>query len=417
MGLLPRRLAIATSLYLAAMVAWSASGAAEKSIHQVPPEACKQCHEVIYEQWMGSMHAESSALNDPIHAAFYQSVVGDPKQEGVTTKNGKYPVCLGCHAPIAAVEKKTKLDANPAFGRGVSCVSCHSFSGFKGLKDAEGKLLLGVSAYNIDSTHLYGPSGITYTTQRTPKDAEFPTPVYHPQPMQGNRSALYESNDVCMGCHDRRPNMQGVQLCQTGDEYSASKSSVSCQACHMPVVTVKDKDGKLVSVADHTMPGGHSDRMIARGLAMDMDTKREGDVIKTKVTLRNRLPHSYPTGAPFRNFYLKLTAYDKDGNSLWQNFQTHPLKDDPKAMFVYMLGDAGHPAPPPKATEVLFDTRLKPNEVRELDYEIPANDNIAIIRAEALYNLLLPDLVKNFGDKLPEEVKVPKLAASAEIRL
>jgi hypothetical protein len=46
-------------------------GEETKSIHYVRPEACRECHEVIYEQWKRSMHTKSTALQDPIHAAFY----------------------------------------------------------------------------------------------------------------------------------------------------------------------------------------------------------------------------------------------------------------------------------------------------------------------------------------------------------
>ena len=38
-------------------------------------------------------------------------------------KNGKYPVCLQCHAPNAALEKKTKLDAKQAYADGISCTT------------------------------------------------------------------------------------------------------------------------------------------------------------------------------------------------------------------------------------------------------------------------------------------------------
>ena len=88
--------------------------------------------------------------------------------------------------------------------------------------------------------------------------------------------------------------------------------------------------------------------------------------------MRNRLPHAYPTGAPFRNFLSAGRAYDKDGKMLWKNYKVHPIKDDPKAAFWYTLGDeAGKPTSPPKATQVLADTRLKPNESAHPEYEIP----------------------------------------------
>lgn len=395
----------------------------EKSIHHVRPEACKKCHEEVYEQWKGSMHAMSSALKDPIHGAFYRNVVGDPAQEGLK-KGGKYPVCLKCHAPVAAIDKKTKLDANQAYANGVSCVTCHSFEAFKGTSKPDGKPLYGIDAYDIDATTLYGPSGITYTTERTPEDALWPTPVHHPQPMQGNKTQLFKSNDICMGCHEKRSNARGAPLCRTGSEYRKTDNFISCQACHMPIVTVpKRKQGEIIpgvfiTLADHRMAGGHDGKMITRGLALHMNPRKIGGVIKVTLTVRNRLPHAYPTGAPFRNFFIKLAAYDKDGKELWKNYQVHPIKDDPKAAFWYTLGDAeGKPTMPPQATQLLADSRLEPNETRLLEYQIPYQDGMAIVRAEALYDLMLPPIKAKMKGKLPDELLRPKLAASAEVRL
>lgn len=424
---MPPSIRLSRPFALAALLCASSAvtGAEEAgtALHHVKPEACQQCHEEIYLQWKTSMHARSSALQDPLHGAFYRNVVGDPTQEGVTLKD-KYPVCLKCHAPAAAIDKKTKLDAAQAYSDGVHCTTCHSFKSFKGTDTAEGKPLYGIDAYEVDRASLHGPSGITYTTERTPKDATWPTPVHHPQPMTGNGAALFKSNDACMGCHEKRSNVHGTPLCRTGDEYRVGETFVACQACHMPVVTVPKLDkgkivpGQYVSIADHGMAGGQHDKMITRGISLTMDTEQSGEVIKAKVTVRNRLPHSYPTGAPFRNFYLRVAAYDADGKELWKNYRVHPIKDDPRSAFWYTLGDeAGKPTVPPKATQVLSDTRLKPNEVRELVYEIPAKDDIAIIRAEAMYDLLLPPIKAKVKGKIPDDMLRPKLAAAAEVRI
>ena len=397
---------------------------ADASVHHVDAKACKQCHEEIYTQWAGSMHANSSALKDPLHGAFYRQVMGDPLKEGLKSKKGQYPVCLKCHAPIAAFEKKTKLDAKPAYAAGVGCTTCHSFSEYKGTTKPNGKPAYGTDAYVMDTTKLYGPSGITYTTERTPEGATWPTPVHHPIPMEGNKADLFKSNAACMGCHEKRSNFHGTPLCQTGDEYEASGSFVNCQSCHMAIVKVpKMKNGQVVpgefvSIADHSMAGGHDAKMITRGIAMTMETKREGDMLKATLTLRNRLPHTYPTGAPFRNFFIRIASYDKDGKELWKNYKVHPIKDDPKSAFWYTLGDAdGKPTIPPKATQVLGDTRLKPNETRTIEYEIPIESATSIIRAEALYDLLLPPIKARVKGKIPDDWLKPKLAASAEIRL
>ncbi len=401
----------------------SPSVLAAKTVQHVDAGACKQCHEEIYNQWEGSMHANSSALKDPIHAAFYKNVMGSPTQEGLR-KKGKYPVCLKCHAPVAAMDKKTDLSSMPAYGAGIGCTTCHSFKSFKGLDKPNGKPNYGIDAYEMDTASLHGPSGISYTTERTPEGAQWPTPVHHPVPIEGNKTALFKSNDACMGCHEKRKNFHGTPLCRTGDEYRDSKNFVSCQACHMAIVTVpKMKDGKVVpgetvTIPDHSMAGGHDGKMITRGIALSMDTQREGDMLKAKVTVRNRLPHAYPTGAPFRNFFVRVATYDKEGKLLWKNYKVHPIKDDPKSAFWYTLGDeAGKPTLPPKATQVLNDSRLKPNEERTLEYEIPVAPDTAIVRAEALYDLLLPPIKAKMKGKLPEELMKPKLAASAEIRL
>lgn len=67
------------ALALAAVLAAPAAIAEESGpIHQVSSEVCKNCHQEIFRQWQGSMHAQSTALADPIHATFYKQEVGDP---------------------------------------------------------------------------------------------------------------------------------------------------------------------------------------------------------------------------------------------------------------------------------------------------------------------------------------------------
>ena len=384
------------------------------SIHQAPAEACQSCHEEIYQQWKGSTHANSFDLKDPIHTIFYKNDTG---------KKGQSPACLKCHAPISALDKKTRLDTKQSYRDGITCVSCHTFKSFKGPDNPNGKPNYGIDAYEIDSASLYGPSGETYSADSDPK-ARWPTPINHPIPLQGNKSALFESNDVCMGCHEKRSNTHGTSLCVTGKEIRSTNNFVSCQACHMSVVRVpklqngKVVEGQFVSIADHSMAGGHDARMVSRGLAMNMDVKKNGSTIQAAVTVKNRLPHAFPTGSPLRNFFLKVAAYDKNGKELWKNFKVHPIKDDPKSAFWYTLGnDAGKPASPSMARQVLADTRLKPNESRTLNYEIPNNDAIAIIRAEALYDLYLPPIKARVKGKVPGDLLKPKLAASAEFRI
>ena len=408
------------------LCALSASFAlASEPIHQVSAEVCKNCHQEIYKQWSGSMHAQSSAMKDPIHAAFYQSEVGSPTEEGQVAKaNKKYPVCLGCHAPNAARDKTTKLDAKPAYSEGVNCVACHTLAKYKGINDEGGKLRLGISSYEL-ADKIQAPTGLNLGLQKlTAGDDPFggasaggdqkPNPhlgepvEFEGQkipglPMEGNPK-LMRSNDACMGCHDKRNNPHGVALCGTGDEYVQSRTQVNCISCHMPIAG---------GMADHSLGGGHDQAMPERSVLFDLSVTPKGDKLAVDASLTNQQPHVLPTGAPFRNMYLKVTAYDAKGEVVWQSTKGHPSEDDPQAyMFLTLVNDEGKPVPPPEAKKAGADSRLKPHETRVLSYEIPAK-GVVLVRGELYYNLLWPSLVKKFT-QLPEELKQPVLMAEAE---
>ncbi len=408
------------------LCALSASFAlASEPIHQVSAEVCKNCHQEIYKQWSGSMHAQSSAMKDPIHAAFYQSEVGSPTEEGQVAKaNKKYPVCLGCHAPNAARDKTTKLDAKPAYSEGVNCVACHTLAKYKGINDEGGKLRLGISSYEL-ADKIQAPTGLNLGLQKLSagddpfggagaggdqkpnphlgEPVEFEGQKIPGLPMEGNPK-LMRSNDACMGCHDKRNNPHGVALCGTGDEYVQSRTQVNCISCHMPIAG---------GMADHSLGGGHDQAMLERSVLFDLSVTSKGDKLAVDASLANQQPHVLPTGAPFRNMYLKVTAYDAKGEVVWQSTKGHPSEDDPQAyMFLTLVNDEGKPVPPPEAKKAGADSRLKPHETRVLSYEIPAK-GVVLVRGELYYNLLWPSLVKKFT-QLPEELKQPVLMAEAE---
>jgi hypothetical protein len=383
---LARRLA---AVLLALCLPLPATAADTQPIHQTSAERCAKCHWQIYLQWKSSMHAQATALSDPIHGALYRKVVGDPQADGVTL-NGKYPVCLQCHAPSAAIDGQTRLDALPAYNEGVTCVSCHTLARYRGITGPDGKLRLGMQAYERATDRLQGPTGGSGVVE----DHPFPLAAAGP---------LLTSNDACMGCHDRRNNAQGVPLCRTGDEYQAAATAITCQACHMPVV------GGLIS---HAMAGGHDAAMVRRGVTVTVAASKGADGVAATVTLTNRLPHGFPTGAPFRNAYLEVTAFDAAGHEVWRSYKASPA-EDPQAVFATRLADdAGHPAPPPKATRIAADTRLQPGEERSLTYQIPG-DAVAQVRARLFYRLLPPPMEEQLAAVLTDALKGPRLAAVA----
>jgi hypothetical protein len=424
--LCPTRLAGLAFIFVCLTVPLTAAFASG-SIQEVSSEVCQNCHKEIYKQWKGSMHANSTALKDPIHATFYKKVVGDPKAEGVKMKNGKYPVCLQCHAPNAALDGKTQLDAKATYNEGVNCVACHSLTAFKGINAPNGKLHLGMKAYEVSDDTLTGPAGFPRGLQELTaggdlfggagaEDDSKPNPHLGEAveldgkqipalPMQAN-AGLMKSNDACMGCHDKRNNAHGVPLCATGNEYMASQSDVTCQYCHMPMVN---------DMADHSMGGGHDGGMLKRSVVFTMTTEQATDKLIVTAKMKNQQPHALPTGAPFRNIVLRISAYDSEGNVVWENTPDYLTKEDPKAYLAYLLADdAGKDAMPPTATQLGSDTRLRPHEERVIGYEIPAK-NVALVRGEVRYNLLWKVLADKFKH-LPDKLRSSRVIAVAEAR-
>lgn len=420
---------ISTGLTAILFLANSASASTktnEESIHHVSSKVCQTCHKETYKQWKGSMHANSTAFKDPIHGTFYRKVVGDPGKEGVKMKNGKYPICLQCHAPNAAKDKVTKLDSKPAYAEGVNCIACHTLTTFKGIQKPNGKLQLGLQAYEYtdkiqgtgrNSNHKLmaltaggDEFGFTEGDDEQKPNPHLGKPVsidgkdIPALPMESNPKQL-RTSDACMGCHDKRNNSHGVPLCATGDEYIESSAKADCLSCHMPTTGER---------SDHSMGGGHSLTMLQRSVVFYMDSKKEGDKIKSVITMQNKQPHTMPTGAPFRNLHLKVTAYDKSGNVVWENAKGHPGKTDKQAYLrLVLVDDEGKPTAPPTAKDQGEDNRLKAFETRELNYDIPAED-VVLVRAELYYNLLWPGLVKKFGNKIPSDVTAPKLISTSE---
>lgn len=377
---------------------------APEAPHEVPSQVCGTCHQAIYEEWAGSMHAKSTALHDPIHNAFYRRVMGDPTEVDLR-KNGKFPICLNCHAPNAAIEQRTDLDAKPAFAEGVNCVACHTMETFHGVDGHDdGKMRLGIAAYGISTTHLQAPSGRSYSMAPAGDTPAALARPFHPFPMEGSKGVM-QTSDACMGCHDRRENFHGVPLCATGDEIAASGTSAPCQACHMPTVN---------GHASHAMGGGHDENVVRRAVSLLMDTEAVDGAFRVTLTMNNKLPHQFPTGAPFRNAFIQLIAYDEAGEEIWKNYTTHPMNDDPKAMLNYTIGDGeGNPTMPPMAREVISDTRLAPGEERTLVYNVPS-EGVVLLRAKLLYNLLWPQLVAQLDAVLTPDLKAAKVAAEAE---
>ncbi len=353
----------------------------QQPLHHITAAECGACHEEIYREWQGSMHAQANPLKDPIHGAMYRRMVGDPTQEGVTQGGGP-PHCPACHVVAAALDGTSKLDAEPVYLDGVTCTTCHTLTG-----RTAGVESRGVHSYTCSTDRLQGPRFSGSGAARFPME---------------RRGAWLASPEFCLGCHGHHTNKKGVAVCRTGDEVRDGGGAAPCQACHMAV-----RDGH----ADHSMLGGHSEAMVARATTVEVEARRAGGGVEARVVLRSRVAHAFPTGAPFRMGVLEVVGLDTAGREVWRSCPGKGRGPDGHLM-VRLTDDAGRPVPPPRATRTAADNRLTPGEVREITYRMPPT--VARVRARLLYRLLPPAMATKLGDRLPAELARPKLVAEAE---
>ncbi|WP_177428661.1 cytochrome c family protein [Candidatus Venteria ishoeyi] len=365
----------------------------------VPAQTCAACHKNIYAQWKASMHSRSAPGQDPVVSAIYQEMVGSPEQEGLRL-SGEYPACLKCHAPNAAKEQKTKLDQFN-YAEGVNCVTCHVLERFHGMQDKQGQQLYGLDAYQVSATHLQGPSG-RYLSPR--EDAQHPFPI-KPNP------GMLRTSQVCLGCHGAYKNADGVALYQTGEEYLAGgENQATCQSCHMP---------KTNGETNHEIMAAHNDAVLTRAIVINLSPELKQESIQLKIDLRNTMPHRFPTGSPFRQAYLKVTAYAEDGELVWSNYSNYPpdFSQSPEAVFAYQLADKnGKPVMAYQASQVQKDTRFQAFEKRQLHYSLP-RDKVYLIRTELLYHMLTQDVITAHGEKFSGNLINPAVAAINEIKI
>jgi hypothetical protein len=283
------------------------------------PETCKGCHPKHYREWSSSMHAYSA--RDPVFVAMNKR--GQRETHGTL---GDF--CIKCHAPMAAIDKRSKdgldLDKLPDKDRGVSCYFCHNVTAIEGDHNA----MLHVAS----DTTMRGPI-------RNP---------HEPYAHRAEFSEMFEdtsakSTAMCGGCHDIvMPG--GVHLERTLKEYRDgifSKSATgappafdSCVGCHMPgqggfAASLPGLEQRLVH--EHLWPGvdvaltdfPHRDAF--RSAVEACEIAKSVPFFTLEVTppdlftfqMETGAGHNQPSGAAQdRRMWLEVQAYDRSGKRL-----------------------------------------------------------------------------------------------------
>lgn len=356
--------------------------------HQLPddfsgyedPAECGGCHDAIYREWQGSMHAKSSKFADPLHGALANMFVKAMEAKG---GKGNYH-CANCHTPtadnMAALMKGEAAPdpANPTNRNGVTCSFCHKVDGV-----VEG-----------DKFHSYRMSSEIRGASDNP-DSPHGVKMWN----------MEETYNMCLGCHGKKVSGKGGVICSMEEE-----GITDCNTCHMerldgPPAKGSDRNTHL----SHALAGGHDPDMLKKGASISLSA--EGG--KLKVTLVNPNPHSFPSTNPLRMAYVVVVVSDASGKPVYKNMNTAPT-DDPQAVLMKTFEGGGQVGVPSwEAEGVASDTRLKPGETRVLTYDLP--EGAVSATAMLVYRFAPPKALEKMGLASESAVSEPQMVSSAKI--
>ncbi len=263
------------------------------------PEACKSCHNNIYEQWTQAMMSQAYTHHWDEIEYFKLAVPHAEKDEMVA---GVKAGCNGCHAPISFLVGDVpppKPEENSRANESVSCDFCHTVSGFKGEVPFN---------YNYISTPgrlKFGPKPGLKSPHHDTQESEF-----------------IKSPEFCATCHNEK-SPYGVWVKSTYLEWKEgpySKQGVVCQDCHMPKGWGKNaKMSKEDLVAQHLFHGAHDPGKLAGAIEIRMnplerEVPYDGTVVLKVQLFNGKCGHKVPSGSvEDRIMWLHVTATDANG--------------------------------------------------------------------------------------------------------
>jgi len=320
-------------------------------------EDCKACHTQIYDEFHGSMHANSTPQKDPIHEAVWANHPNNIKSEQYR--------CGKCHTPAAdnldkmmtKGQKAMPEGGNRTHQEGISCAYCHRIESIRvetnsntNVMSKEEKKYFGTLKEHVDSP-------------------------YHGIVTEGNEHM--KNGNVCVGCHSHRKNKWGLNVCSTN--IANEMDGANCVSCHMPKVEGSVSSFKETKVhAFHGFAGAHfhSD-MLEKYVDISLLRNIEHFVIN----IDNRTSHALLLH-PLRLAVLQV--------SVTRAGKTRALKEE---TFVRVIGKDGKPAMPWVADTTLKDTMIQANEKRSVkyDFSLQKGDEVDAVLG---YYLVNPNALK-----------------------
>ena len=352
-------------LALTVMWGWVLSGLAQDaakskgSLEKMFPSSnkCKRCHERAFEEW------EASPLSRSIHSPAFRASL----DEYLAFAGSKdKALCFRCDAPhvnefmdqvqtfVAQVQS-----GDPAID-GVGCAQCHL------IKQVDRKSHPPVPKYESGKT-LFGPY------------KDFVQNLAH----QSMELELFRKSDLCMNCHQSVPAAANLgksnDLLGAWDASKAAKSGKQCQSCHMPEQVGESANGeKKRTVANHTFPG-RIGKLRQEAAKLELETSVKGEQTTVKVTVQSLVPHNLPTTHPgWAKVVLDLAIKGKNLKTVFADQRVYGRvfteAKGQKTVFDF------------KATKVVEDTVLKPEETRVETFTFPTPKDTRSFDVEASLN-------------------------------
>lgn len=350
------------------------------------PKTCFVCHNEQYQDWQTSLHSQSHEDSDELYklALEYVSNHEHKPYEAVVLQ------CATCHNPkiekkimdddttlaaILNVETAQKTALQQAMEAdhiktGVSCYICHNVDSIKQRNN------------NLEN----GYKLLNWTVGNTivgPYDLSSNKAVFHETQQ---RDFLKNTNNLCLTCHQGQANDNEFSTYTTGDEMG--QSSEKCIECHMGDVKkdyiapqIKRDNMKAVELRSHIFAGARNENILKT--AIDLGFQKEGN--KAIVYVTNKLPHGVPTGFSGRDLILKARFFNGEKSMTTENYEFKATYND----------SFGSETLSYVAKSLASDTRLKPNEERAIEFNVP--DGATSVEVEVVYYILSPTLQKTLN--------------------
>ena len=326
---------------------------ANDAVHKyAKSEECKDCHTQIYDEYYGSMHANSTPQRDPIHASVWKMHPKNLKFEQYT--------CGKCHTPAAdnldkmlTKGQKALPDAkNETHQAGIACAYCHRIKSIELHKKSNTNIMTNTEKnyFGTMMEHLESP--------------------FHGIVSEGNEHI--KNGNVCIGCHSHKKNKHGLNVCSTNIDNEMD--GANCVSCHMPKV-----DGSVSvfhETSKHAFHGFAGAHYHSDMLTKHVDISMLRQISNFVINIDNRTSHALLLH-PLRTALLKV--------SVTRGTKTIKLKDEE---FVRVIGHNGKPAMPWTASKTLKDTMIQANEKRSVkyDFSIEKGDRVNVVLGWFLVN-------------------------------